>query len=177
MKRFSIAVLLAFSFAAAVAQAQMPMPKPAPELKKLDYFVGVWSVEGDLKAGPMGPGGKTAGTSHEEWMDGNFFLTSRGSFNGVMGKGTEVAYMGYDSDQKMYTYTAFNSMGEHESALGAIDGDTWTWLADENMGGQKMKGRFTMKILSPTAYTYKFELSPDGSTWSTVMDGKASKTK
>jgi hypothetical protein len=68
-------------------------------------------------------------------------------------------------------------MGQHEYATGTVEGDTWTWLADENMGGQKMKGRFTMKILSPTVYSYKYELSPDGSNWSAVGEGKATKTK
>jgi len=68
-----------------------------------------------------------------------------------MGIGAEVAYIGYDSDQKMYTYNAFNSMGEHDASLGAIDGDTWTWHSDEHMDGRKMKGRYTMNILSPTA--------------------------
>ena len=56
-------------------------------------------------------------------MDGNFFLMSRGSFAAAMGNGTEVTYMGYDSDQNMYTYAAFNSMGEHETSLGTVDGD------------------------------------------------------
>jgi hypothetical protein len=177
MKRIATTILLAFCLATLMAQAQMPMPQPAPELKKLDYLVGTWSLDADLKSGPMGPGGKATGTSHYEWMDGKFFLVSHGSFAFAMGKGTEVTYMGYDSDQKMYLYTSFNSMGEHETSLGTVDGDSWTWLSDENMGGQKMKGRFTMKVLSPTTYNYKFEISPDGSNWSTVMDGKATKTK
>jgi hypothetical protein len=43
------------------------------------------------------------------------------------------------------------------------------------MGAQTMKGRFTEKILSPTAYTFKFEMSADGTKWDTVMDGKATK--
>jgi hypothetical protein len=38
-----------------------------------------------------------------------------------------------------------------------------------------MKGRFTMKIISATSYNFTFEMSPDGTKWSTVMDGKASK--
>jgi len=177
MKRISIAVLLTFLLVTLLAQAQMPMPTPAPELKKLDFMVGTWSTTADLKPGPIGPGGKVTGSSHVEWMAGNFFLASHGSFSGDMGKGTEVAYMGYDSDQKMYTYNSFNSMGEHDVAAGTVDGDTWNWHSDENMGGQKFKGRYTMKILSPTAYTFKFEISPDGSAWTTVMDGKATKTK
>jgi hypothetical protein len=33
-----------------------------------------------------------------------------------------------------------------------------------------------MKILSPTSYTFKYEVSQDGN-WITVMDGKTTKTK
>jgi hypothetical protein len=35
---------------------------------------------------------------------------------GPMGKGAETAYMGYDSNNKMYTYDSFNSLGEAEDA-------------------------------------------------------------
>jgi len=77
MKRISTSVVLMFLLAAVLAQAQMPRPTPAPELKKLGYLVGTWSLEGDLKPGPMGPGGKMTGTAHEEWMDGSFFPPSR----------------------------------------------------------------------------------------------------
>ena len=83
--------------------------------------------------------------------------------------------MGYDPDRKVYTYEAFNSMGQDEISTGTVDGDTWTWLSDEHMGGMTMKGRFTMKVLSPTSYNMKFELSPDGKNWMTAMEGKATK--
>jgi len=76
MKRPSIIIVfltLLFAFTVA-ARAQMQMPKPGPEHKKLDYFVGTWATDGDMKPGPMGPGGKFTGTSHDEWMDGGFFM-------------------------------------------------------------------------------------------------------
>jgi hypothetical protein len=38
-----------------------------------------------------------------------------------------------------------------------------------------MKGRFTMKVTSPTTYNFMFEMSQDGTKWMTVMDGKATK--
>lgn len=176
MKRTSLcfAVLM---FAALFAQAQMPMPKPAPELKKLDYFVGHWTETGDMKPGPMGPGGKFMGQDTVKWMDGGFFQVDEGSFDGAMGKGSEVAYFGYDADKKQYTYNAFNSMGEHEVATGSVEGDTWNWYADENMGGQSMKGHYWVKMTSPNSYDFKFEVSQDGSNWTTVMDGKATKAK
>jgi hypothetical protein len=52
-----------------------------------------------------------------------------------------------------------------------------TWLGDEKEGGMVMKGRFTMKITSPTSYNFTFEMSQDGTKWTTVMDGKATKGK
>ena len=94
-----------------------------------------------------------------------------------MGSGSGISFIGYNPDQKAYTYDEFNSMGEAEHSTGTLDGDTWTWLGEQKMGPQTMKGRFTMKIASPTSYTFKYEMSPDGATWTTVMDGTATKVK
>ena len=32
-----------------------------------------------------------------------------------------------------------------------------------------------MTEVSPTSYTYKYEISQDGNTWTLVMDGKSTK--
>ncbi len=157
------------------ARAQTDTSKPAPELSKLNYFAGVWSAEGEIKEGPMGPGGRFTGTNKVQWMDGGYFLVTQSDFNGAMGKGTETAYMGYDGEDKTYTYDSFNSMGEADHAKGKLDGDTWTWLSESTIGSQTMKGRLTMKVVSPKAYTFKFELSPDGANWKTLLEGKDTK--
>ncbi|HYU48260.1 MAG TPA: DUF1579 family protein [Terriglobales bacterium] len=176
MKRTSIRLIgILLSTAAAIAQME---PKPAPELKKLDYFLGNWSSEGDSKPGPMGPGGKMTMTQDAKWMDGGFFVVIRSGFKaGAMGNGTGMAFLGYDPQDKVYTYDEFNSTGEVVHAKGTVDGDTWTWTNDMKMGPQTMKGRFTEKILSPTSYTFKFEMSADGTKWDTAMEGKATKSK
>ena len=176
MKRAFRAVLFLSMFSVLPARAQGP-PAPAPELKKLDFFVGSWTTDFDLKPGSGGPGGKVSGTQADKWMEGGFFLTENTSFAGAMGQSTEVAFMGYDANTKLYTYDAFSSAGGHEAATGSVDGDTWTWLADQNMGGQKLKGRYRAKVLSPTSHAVKCELSPDGKNWSTVMEGKATKSQ
>ncbi len=158
-------------------QSFAQMPSPSPELKKLDFLAGNWTDQGDLKAGPMGPGGKMTMTEKNEWMPGGFFLTLHSSFSGEIGSGSGIAFMGYDAGAKQYTYDEFNSMGEHNHSTGSVDGDTWTWLGDQKMGEQTIKGRFTMKVLSPTSYTFKYEASTDGTTWNTVMEGKSTKEK
>ena len=170
--------LLAVVFCALSLMAQAPAPlKPGPEQKNLDYFNGNWTLDGDLKSGPMGPGGKMTETEQNKWMDGGFFLLSHVDFKSSMGDGTGISVMGYDPNTKMYTYDEYNSAGEAEHAAGTFDGTTWTWLSDENMGGQKMKGRFTIKEISPTSYTFKFEIAPAGGDFATIMDGKATKSK
>jgi hypothetical protein len=163
---------------AAAALAQMEMPKPGPEHKKLDIFAGSWTLDGDIKPSSMGPGGKMTETEKCEWMDGSFFLVCHVDLKSAnVGNGTGVSYMGYSADDKAYTYREFNSWGEFVESKGSVDGDTWTWINDMKMGGATMKGRFTMKILSPTSYNFSYEMSQDGTTWTLVMDGKASKGK
>lgn len=177
MKRTIVLGVIAVfvSIAAGVAQSQMEMPKPAPELKKLDYFVGAWSIDGNMKPGPMGPGGKMTGTETNEWMDGGFFVVGHSTYSGAMGNGKGISVLGYDTDNKLYTYHEFDSHGQAELATGTFDGETWSWTSDEKMGGMTMKGRYSAKVLSPTSYAFKFEVSQDGTNWNLVMDGKATK--
>ncbi len=169
-------ILAAWLVLAAGALAQ-EMPKPGPEHKKLDAFAGTWTLDGDMKAGAMGPGGKVTENEKCEWMEGGFYLVCHTDFKTTMGKGSGVSVMGYSTDDKAYTYREFNSWGEFTDSKGSVDGDTWTWTNDEKMGGMTMKARFTMKVTSLTSYNFSFEMSQDGTKWTMVMDGKATKTK
>ncbi|MGA8621215.1 MAG: DUF1579 family protein [Candidatus Sulfotelmatobacter sp.] len=160
---------------AGMAMAQTQIPKLAPELKKLDVFVGTWTLEGSMKPGMMGPGGSMTEYEKCEWMEGGFYLVCHSDFKSSMGNGVGLSVMGYSADDKAYTYREFNSFGEFDDSRGTLDGDTWTWVNDEKMGGMTMKGRFVMKMTSATSYNFVFDMSEDGTKWSTVMDGKATK--
>ena len=178
MKRISACVLSLLLFSTALALAQGGPPAPGPEVKKLGYFAGTWKSDGELKPGPMGPGGKFTEVIHSEWMSGGFFLVEHtdATFAG-MGKIVEVAYLGYDPRDKSYSYDAFNSVGEAEHAKGSVEGDTWTWSSTlAGPDGKPMKGRFTITIASPTSYTYKFEVAPEsGGNYTSILEGKATK--
>ena len=178
MKRASTMFFAVLLFAAMASTAQNPpqMPKPGAEHKNLNYFAGNWKVTGDVKAGPMGPGGKFTGTEHSEWMPGGFFLVSHSKGSGAMGNETGMAIYGYDPEKKVYTYDEFNSRGENVHATGTFDGKVWSWTSDSPMGGKTMKGRFVLTATSPTSYTFKFDMSMDGgANWTPVMDGKGTK--
>ncbi len=171
----SVACLFVILFLTVSAISQMPMPKPAPELSKLEYFAGNWISDADLKPSPMGPGGKMTSSDDVHWMEGKFFLVLHSKFKGAMGDGSSLSIMGYDPEHKVYTYTEYNSMGQVEHSTGTLDGNTWTFTSDENFNGQMMKGRFTMNTASPKEYTYKYEMSKDGTDWTTIMEGKSTK--
>ena len=171
-KQFVAACLFAV---ASFAAAQMPeMPKPGPEQAKMKYFVGDWKTEADVKAGPMGPGGKYTSTDHAKML-GDFFvnIVSEGQVAGS--NFTSNSMMAYDPKESAYTYDEYNSMGMHDVSKGTVSGDTWTWTSDMDMGGKTMHGRFTMNIVSPTSYTFKYEMSEDGKNWTSAMEGKSTK--
>jgi len=177
MKRTAM-MLAAWMVLATAALAQMEAPKPGPEHKKLDMLAGTWTVEGDVKPNPMGPGGKMTENEKCEWMEGGFFLVCHVDFKSAsMGNGAGMSVLGYSNDDKSYTYREFNSWGEAMDSKGSLDGDTWTWLSDEKMGDTKVKGRFKMKMTSPTSYDFTYETSPDGTKWTVFVDGKATKGK
>jgi hypothetical protein len=169
-----LTILVLLTGIATLAFGQMPMPKPAPELKQLDWMAGQWKLDGDAKPSPMGPGGKMSMTEDIHWMQGNFFLVSHSKFSGAgMGEGSGISVIGYDSDAKKFTYNEFNSFGEASKSTGTVDGKTWTWYGEDKMG----KGKFIMNIASPTSYTFQYDMSPDGNTWTTLMTGTATKVK
>jgi hypothetical protein len=179
LKRSLISRLVLFTAVLFTASAwgQMPAP-PGPELKKLDYLVGNWTVEGTIGQGPWGAGGKFSSTDTRQWMPGNYFVEGHSDFKmpaELGGDGKAVSFVGYDTEQNVYTFDQFNSQGRHESSKGTVSGDTWTWTHTQNYGGQDVNLRMTTKTISPTSYSLKYEVSLDGTTWMTFMDAKATK--
>ena len=147
--------------------------EPGPEQQKLGYFVGTWLLDGEMK-----PGGKFSGTERNEWLSGGFFVVSHSDAKMSSGSIRGLTVMGYDPDARAYTYHSFNSDGTMQSARGALEGDTWTWLSESKVGEQQAKARYTVKEISSASYTFKFETSLDGGkSWTTIMDGKATRLR
>ena len=172
MRKVTLLVSVCVMSLAVSIQAQAPQgpPMPGPEVKKLDYNVGTWNVEGDAKPfGPM-PGGKITSTEKCSWYSGGFFVTCHSEGTGPMGPGKGVSFMGYDSDQKVYTYHEFESTGGVIDAKGTVNGDTWNWTTDSKMGDDKYSVRVTIKRVSSTEYTFKLEMAKNGGEFSVVEE-------
>ncbi len=171
-----ITPFLLLAVATALAQAPPEQPKPGPEVRRLRYFVGDWRSEGELKTSPFGPAGKFTGTDHNVML-GDFFVVLHSDARGPMGPMKEIAVMGYDPEEKVYTFHAFSSRGEHETSKGTVKGDTWTWTSESKMKGKTIHGRFTIKELTPRSYTFSEEISTDGGPSTSILEGKATKLK
>ncbi len=172
MKRLAVLLpICVMSFAISIqAQAPQGPPKPGPEVKKLAYNVGTWNSEGEAK--PFGgmPGGKVTSTEKCDWYSGGFFVTCHSESTGAMGPSKGVSFMGYDPDQKVYTYHEFESTGDVIDAKGTVDGDTWNWTAESKVGEDKFSVRVTVKHISATEYTFKLEMAKNGGEFTVVEE-------
>jgi hypothetical protein len=151
---------------------------PSPELQKLKYFLGTWAIEGEIKSSIFGPEGKFNGTHHYEWAADRLSLISRWDENRPGGNDSGKAVYGYDSTQNLYTYHGTDNDGETEDSSGTVEGATWIWLGTPtSTDEQTMNGRFTVKEVSSTSYSFKYEVASQSGEWTTVTEGKATKTK
>jgi uncharacterized protein DUF1579 len=161
-----------------VTAAQAPAPQtPGPEHKRLGYFVGRWTTEGEMKPSPMGPGGKISSTDECAWFEGNFAVVCHYNGTTPMGPSKSIAIMGYSTEEKVYTYYGADNTAMSMTTVphGTVEGDTWTYTDESQMGGQKIKSRVTLKELSPTAYTFTLDIQgPDGK-WMPMMESRSTK--
>jgi hypothetical protein len=174
MKRVCAPAFVGAFACAGLALAQTPLdpPKPSPEHKKLEYFAGVWTVEGEMKPGPGGPGGRMTGKETCQWFSGGFNLVCNSTGTGPNGKITGQSILGYSTEGKHYTFYGIDNTGWSDSAKGTLESDTWSWTSEGTMGGQPMKTRYTIKQLSPSEYAFKGELSVNGGPFTVVVEGK-----
>ena len=88
-----------------------------------------------------------------------------------------MGILGYDAEEKVYTYYGIDSGGHVDSANGTTDGKSWTYTNSEKHGGKTTYGRYSMSDFTPDSYSFKMEMSEDNKTWATVMEGKNTRVK
>ena len=159
-----------------VAQQPSQAPKPGAEQKRIGYFAGDWTFEGEAKPSPLGPAGKITTTESCGWYAGGFHLVCRTKGTGPMGASTSQSTMSYDAGRKAYTYHSINSMGSVIFVRGQVSGKVWTWADEMTVDGKTVRIRATVTEESPTAYSFKLEAG-DGGTMAVVEEGRATKVK
>jgi hypothetical protein len=172
MSTRSVAVILICGFTSLLlAQAPPAPPKPGPEHKKLEYLLGKWTVESEIKANEYVPAGKGLSTVTYILEPGGFYIESlaEGQIPRTFG------IIAYDSHAKAYTSFYASSAGLVGTGIGSVNGNTWTWMVEDRFAGKSVKGRTTITTLSPTEYTSKYEMADGKGGYTTLVEGKATK--
>jgi len=179
VQRTAILAGAAFVLAGSSAIRAQEAPKPGPEHKKLEYYVGKWSSESEVKANPMMPSGKYSSKDDCAWFQGGFALQCRSEGAGPMGPMKSAYFLGYSNEDKVYTYYGVDNTGMVPTTVskGTVQGDTWVYTDESKMGGKLVKSRYTIKQLSPSAYSFKWETLGNAGAWSTVLEGKSTKAQ
>jgi hypothetical protein len=178
MRRFAVVVAVVLMCAAGLIAQKQEMPKPGPEHQRLGALVGNWTFEGEMKPGPMGPGGKVTGSDRIEWVPGNFFVQRSYQAASPMGQAQGIEIFAYDGAKRVYTYNSFDSMGMMASGTITVNGNTWTTAGTMTMGATTTRDRCTLEFgAGGSTLAIKCETSTDGKTWSPTFEGMATKSK
>ena len=172
MSTRSVAVILICGFTSLLlAQAPPAPPKPGPEHKKLEYFVGKWTAENEIKANEYVPAGKGVSTETYTLEPGGFYLEhlAEGQIPRTLG------IIAYDSHAKAYTSFYASSAGLVGTGVGSVNGNTWTWMVEDSFAGKAVKGRTTITMLSPTETTSKYEMADGKGGYTTIVEGTFTK--
>jgi len=169
----SAAIILICGFTAlSFAQGPPERPKPGPEHQKLEYFVGTWKTEGEIKPNEFVPAGKSVTTETYTLGPGGFYI----EFSRPEGQIPRTqGIMTYDSHAKVYTTFYVNSAGLVGTATGTVNGNTWTSLVEDKFLGRAVKGRTTITIKSATQFTIKYEMADANGRYVTITEGTSTK--
>jgi hypothetical protein len=170
--RLSIAVILICGFTAlSLAQAPLEAAKPGPEHKRLEYFLGTWKMESEIKTNDFVPAGKGVITDTYTLGPGGFSVELRAEGQ------TPVTFgiIAYDSHARVYTAFYVDSVGVVGTGTGTVNGNTWTWMIEDKVFGKAVKGRTTVTIKSASQYTLKYEMLDANGRYITIQEGTATK--
>ena len=177
MKCFAVVVAVVSMSVAAVSAQKQEMPKPSPEHQRLGAFIGNWTFEGEMKPGPLGPGGKMTGTDRIEWAPGNFFVQRSYQGKSPNGEMQGVEILAYDGATNIYTFNAFDSQGMMASGTMTVKGNTWTTIGTMTMGARTMRDRCSLEFgAGGSTLAINCDISTDGKTWTPTFEGMAKKT-
>ena len=148
----------------------MDMPKPGAEHLALDVFAGSWKGVETMSPSPWSPQ-----TTKADGM-----ITNRTALAGFtlvqdyfQSQNDDLTYQGHgvftwDGQAGEYVMYWFDSMGSPVNVFrGTRNGSVWSFMAKNAQGLTRSVWEFT----SNRTYRHQMEVSPDGSSWSTFMEG------
>lgn len=154
----------------------MTMPKMAPEHELFKSMTGVWVGQETIHPNQWAPGGLVADARVENRtaLGGLILVQDYSQTNGgrVLFEGHGV--LRWDAQAGEYALHWFDSIGmPPEEFRGGVNGGVLTMTVRPPQGGAM---RVVWDFTVPGSYTFRMEMSADGSQWSPMMDGSYTKT-
>ena len=154
----------------------MEMPKPGEAHARLLKLVGRWHGEETVHPAPWDPAGGTATAVVENRvvLDGfavvQEYQQTRGGKLNFSGHGL----FWWDGAADQYVMTWFDSMmGVPAEYRGAFDGEVLRLVHTMKQGGF---ARCSFDCTTAGRYTFRLEMSPDGTTWAPSLEGAYNRT-
>jgi hypothetical protein len=165
-----LAVIL-LSAASVAVLARPAAAQPGPEHKKLDAFVGRWTVDIDVKATGTTAASKASGTETCESF-ANLHVVCRAEATGAAGLYKSMRTLSWVPALKQYASYTIDSLGYASLTLGQVSGTTWTFATE--LAGYKL--RTTVKTTA-NGYTSTSEYAGADGKWitSAVITGTRAK--
>jgi hypothetical protein len=144
---------------------------------KLAVFVGNWTAEGDVFATPLGPAGKTTGSTSLEML-GNSFLVGHYQDKGPSGESRGVEVYGYDTAKKTGTWVGFDKSGVSTTGTWSVSGNNWVMTGTMQLPGKTMEQKCSIVVaVDGMSVSGTCELSTDGKSWLPSGNVKYTKVK
>jgi hypothetical protein len=175
----ALAVLsVALALPALGAEPKGP-PPPSPEQRRMGWMVGKWKGTATVKENPFMPAGTMQTSDDCAWFEGKYAVVCRGSAKGPMGPMKSMGLMGWNAEEKTYTYYALDSAPSASLAVarGTLKGSTWTFVDEQRMEGKLVKSRYVMVEKGKDAYDFRWEVQGADGSWTPVMEGTSRRVR
>jgi hypothetical protein len=144
-------------------------PPPAREQTELGVFLGRWHATGEVAATDSTPAARVDSIDTYEWYPGEHFLVHDADSKVGEDRIRSLEIIGYDTKQRRYSASFFDSTGGSGIEELRRDGATWTWRGSNVMGVREHRCIATVSDDRKTIRA-RHEKSDDGKTWSLWID-------
>jgi hypothetical protein len=147
-----------------------PTPVISEEHRRLEPFIGTWTVVGENKEGaPGAPNTKVSGEESFTWLPGRFFLLGHWDYQFENGRHLGMNVIRYDQTTGEYSSYNVDNLGFARTYRVTRDDGVWSFSGDRE--------RATMRFGDDNrTLTIDWEIKNDGSTWQPLCHLDATKT-
>ena len=152
----------------------MEMPKLTPSHKKLQRLVGNWAGEEKLNPSPWDPKGGTAvgKVNNRPGLDGFIVTQEYEQLRDGAPNFKGFGIFSYDANRECFVLHWADSMG---SPVGEFTGSSENNVFTLTNHGAMGHNRAVFDFSKDNQYYFKMEISQDGKSWYTFMEGKYTK--